>query len=281
MKCNAINCDKESTLSCPTCQKLKLDRQYSAFCSQECFKSSWKEHKKIHTAVAAAPTGDFTYVLIPADPSEGLLEQNASLAGGLENDEVQECAKKHFFGPEQNPMAFQLVDICTVYLPAAHNGYIGISLYSSGDAARPVNSRATEITQACGHQKTIIYGDAYISRCYDNEAEPWIRRDLLSPEVDVGAVWVREAALLNQNRDMDAYTSGGSVEKAMHQLAHGGAEGATAADEAAGIVAEDWEAKDSAAGEEGSKQSRRNQHNRWTKGKGGFYRPQNGTEVKR
>ncbi|KAG0644653.1 hypothetical protein HOY80DRAFT_858801, partial [Tuber brumale] len=34
-----------STLQCPTC--LKLGKE-SFFCSQDCFKSSWSEHKIVH-----------------------------------------------------------------------------------------------------------------------------------------------------------------------------------------------------------------------------------------
>ncbi|WVZ16240.1 hypothetical protein V8G54_009222 [Vigna mungo] len=33
---------------CPKCMNLKLPRAGSAFCSQECFKSSWSSHKSVH-----------------------------------------------------------------------------------------------------------------------------------------------------------------------------------------------------------------------------------------
>lgn len=221
MICNALNCEKEATLYCPTCQKKGIEKSLSAFCSQVCFKASWKEHKYTHIVEPPLPTGSYTYALIPADPSVSLAEMTGDLSRGLESDEVQAVARLHFFGPEENPRAFQMVDICTILVPSSYNGYIGISLYSSGDSARPVNGRATELTQACGHTKTVIYGDAYVSRCYDNEAEPWVRRDLLVEEVNVEAPWVRQATLLNHGRNMDAYTSGGAAEKAMHQLVKG------------------------------------------------------------
>jgi len=38
------NCGKPATLRCPNCIKLQLPPAY--FCSQDCFKSSWQEHKK-------------------------------------------------------------------------------------------------------------------------------------------------------------------------------------------------------------------------------------------
>jgi methionyl aminopeptidase len=37
-----------TTMGCPTCQKLGLVP--ALFCSQECFKASWAEHKKVHKA---------------------------------------------------------------------------------------------------------------------------------------------------------------------------------------------------------------------------------------
>jgi hypothetical protein len=171
--------------------------------------------------VDPTPVGDFTYVLIPAADSAELVERNAPLAGGLECDEVQRAAKVHFFGLE--PGAWQMVDISTVYLPAVMNGYIGVSLYSHADDSLPVNTRATLIAKACGHTKTIIYGDAFLSRCYDNEDEPWVRRDLFAIEATVNADWVLEAGEKNKGRNMNAYTSGGTAGKTLHQLGGAGA----------------------------------------------------------
>lgn len=44
--CETPGCDKEAKLQCPTCIKLMI--QGSFFCSQECFKGFWNEHKKVH-----------------------------------------------------------------------------------------------------------------------------------------------------------------------------------------------------------------------------------------
>lgn len=38
----------DATLKCPTCVKLNIGNQ--CFCNQECFRSNWKEHKKVHKA---------------------------------------------------------------------------------------------------------------------------------------------------------------------------------------------------------------------------------------
>ncbi|KAI1646841.1 methionine aminopeptidase [Daldinia loculata] len=45
--CLLAGCEnKAESLQCPTCLKLGIDNSY--FCSQDCFKSAWAEHKKIH-----------------------------------------------------------------------------------------------------------------------------------------------------------------------------------------------------------------------------------------
>ena len=129
---------------------------------------------------------------------------------------MQKTAKLHFFGASPDP--FQMVDICTIYVPSPSNGYIGVSMYSHADPNLPPNNRATEIVRACGHTATVIHGDAYISRCYDNEEEPWERRDLFAAEVRADAPWVLEAGRVNKGRNMNAYTSGGAAGKAMHQM---------------------------------------------------------------
>lgn len=44
--CETPSCNKEAKFKCPTC--LKLDIEASSFCSQECFKQNWDDHKKLH-----------------------------------------------------------------------------------------------------------------------------------------------------------------------------------------------------------------------------------------
>ncbi|XP_069125180.1 methionine aminopeptidase 1-like [Argopecten irradians] len=44
--CETPGCSKDAKLQCPTCIKLGIPGSF--FCSQDCFKLSWSEHKKIH-----------------------------------------------------------------------------------------------------------------------------------------------------------------------------------------------------------------------------------------
>ncbi|KAI9356906.1 peptidase M24, structural domain-containing protein [Pilaira anomala] len=46
--CLSKGCGKTATLQCPTCLKLKIEGSY--FCSQDCFKSNWAQHKLVHKA---------------------------------------------------------------------------------------------------------------------------------------------------------------------------------------------------------------------------------------
>jgi methionyl aminopeptidase len=48
--CRTANCEKPATLRCPTCKELGVPEQ-GGFCSQECFKGSWDEHKLLHKTV--------------------------------------------------------------------------------------------------------------------------------------------------------------------------------------------------------------------------------------
>ncbi|KAI7837907.1 hypothetical protein COHA_008288 [Chlorella ohadii] len=41
-------CQQPAKLQCPRCMELGLEKDLAAFCSQECFKGSWTEHKKLH-----------------------------------------------------------------------------------------------------------------------------------------------------------------------------------------------------------------------------------------
>ncbi|KAI8960092.1 methionine aminopeptidase [Daldinia sp. FL1419] len=48
--CLSSGCENEAgSLQCPTCLKLGIKSSY--FCSQQCFKSAWAEHKEIHKSV--------------------------------------------------------------------------------------------------------------------------------------------------------------------------------------------------------------------------------------
>lgn len=44
--CQTAGCEKPAGLQCPSCIKLEISGSF--FCSQDCFKGYWNEHKKIH-----------------------------------------------------------------------------------------------------------------------------------------------------------------------------------------------------------------------------------------
>ena len=49
--CETSGCEKEAKLQCPTCIKLEIEGSF--FCSQECFKGFWNEHKAVHKSAKA------------------------------------------------------------------------------------------------------------------------------------------------------------------------------------------------------------------------------------
>lgn len=70
-KCSGKDCENEaSALQCPNCQKLGKE---SFFCSQDCFKRNWSEHKKEHKSQTTGhfnpfPTFPYTGALRPVYP---------------------------------------------------------------------------------------------------------------------------------------------------------------------------------------------------------------------
>lgn len=46
-KCGKPGCDNDGKLRCPNCTKFKIEIG-SYFCAQDCFKTYWATHKKIH-----------------------------------------------------------------------------------------------------------------------------------------------------------------------------------------------------------------------------------------
>ncbi|XP_020971961.1 methionine aminopeptidase 1A isoform X2 [Arachis ipaensis] len=54
---SCANCGKPANLQCPKCIELKLPREGSAFCSQDCFKSSWSSHKSVHVKAKLSSPG--------------------------------------------------------------------------------------------------------------------------------------------------------------------------------------------------------------------------------
>jgi hypothetical protein len=206
--------------------------------------------KRYQPAMADEPVKNFGFVLIPADSSLELSFIERSSAGGLEKDELQVYAKAHFASEKDaslkmeaamqvmreqgqdiqslNPQILEhlsslgaSVEIITVGVASAVNGYEAVSLYCDGDGSSKglsSNSRAIEIARACGHNSLAIYGDAFLSRCYDNEEEPWVRRTLTLDEASTSAPWVLKAAAANAGRNMKAYSSSGSSTNAIQAM---------------------------------------------------------------
>mmetsp|Transcript_16034 Transcript_16034/g.11564 ORF Transcript_16034/g.11564 Transcript_16034/m.11564 type:complete len:404 (+) Transcript_16034:20-1231(+) len=66
--CTTPGCGKTAHMACPTCIKLGIPP--SRFCSQECFKGYWEEHKKVHADVRK------TRAVAKVDPSQMPTEFN-------------------------------------------------------------------------------------------------------------------------------------------------------------------------------------------------------------
>ncbi|KAK8067543.1 hypothetical protein PG996_006655 [Apiospora saccharicola] len=62
-QCLGADCDKDAgDLQCPTC--LKLGVKDSFFCSQDCFKKSWSQHKALHKSAQGKPQDAFIHRII-------------------------------------------------------------------------------------------------------------------------------------------------------------------------------------------------------------------------
>jgi AraC-like DNA-binding protein len=131
-------------------------------------------------------------------------EFELSKSGGLESDELQKYLKTYFGVSQQtttNRIALEQalklqgtdpssidprlldhvndarVEIKTLAPPTKNNNYMGVSMYTDANAnenSHPLNSKATDISIRCGYT-TPVYGDAFISRVFDNEEMEWTR----------------------------------------------------------------------------------------------------------
>lgn len=75
--CETEGCGKQSKLRCPTCVKLGIPGSY--FCSQDCFKGSWKTHKGIHSIKAATPKNQTPQEALLASPRWANVQFTGSL----------------------------------------------------------------------------------------------------------------------------------------------------------------------------------------------------------
>lgn len=78
-------------------------------------------------------------------------------------------------------------EITALTVPTAINNFRGVSMYGNDNAKNlnlPLNSRATALLKACGHQSNSIHGDVFVGRYHDNEVEDiWERVDFTEDEV--------------------------------------------------------------------------------------------------
>ena len=123
------------------------------------------------------------------------------------------------------------VEIMSLALPQTSNNFIGVSMYTDANAQvkqLDINQRATELARTCGYPDAQVYGDAFVSRYYDNESsgakevDPWIRLDIKAEELDPSSDFVMETARTNAGKNMGAYTSSGSLSQSLKQLQTGG-----------------------------------------------------------
>ncbi|CAI5520187.1 unnamed protein product [Closterium sp. Naga37s-1] len=67
-----LRCSKPARLQCPKCLELKLPRTNASFCSQECFKASWADHKVLHKVPPAGEgAGAGAVAVVAAGAGEG------------------------------------------------------------------------------------------------------------------------------------------------------------------------------------------------------------------
>ena len=115
------------------------------------------------------------------------------------------------------------VEIISLLLPVAVNGFLAVSMYcDSGAISKGLffNSRATAIVRKCGYKETVVYGDAFIGRSFDDENYDWERRNFYATELVDSAPWILEAAAFNVGKNMSAYSSSGSMSNILQKNAH-------------------------------------------------------------
>jgi hypothetical protein len=189
----------------------------------------------------------FKYVLIPADEAAAVVLLEASKKGGLENDALRVSAERAFtadISHEQREAAVAKdleakgidpskvadflsgndgarmagsVEIISLCLPNDANDFAAVSMYCDGNssfrggAQRP-NLRATALLRACGMEKMVVMGDAFMGRAKDDERVAWERLDFVESDLDLKSVWIRDTAKFNAGKDMGKYTTSGALQ---------------------------------------------------------------------
>lgn len=170
----------------------------------------------------------FKYVLIPADPGEEIQELTFARPVTLKSDPFRETLQTFynnvFAGADRavaiaqlneaagNKLEQQLdadqlskasdradIDIFPIMMPEAENEFRCVSAYLedqeeiSKDAK--VNTRASELLQACGFPNKQFRGDVFFSKVFDHEVMgmrgEWDRVDFTAADCSPDAHWVR------------------------------------------------------------------------------------------
>ena len=138
-------------------------------------------------------------------------------------------------------------EIVALIIGTVGNGYQAVSMYISPHiegAAR--NERACQLLLACGHglpqaaghDQPGIYGDVFVGRACDNEAEEWKRMDFTPEDLLPNADWIKIA----QTPGGGGGQSGGaapSLSGSLKQLNSAGGGGAGSAADQAGVTIEE------------------------------------------
>lgn len=151
----------------------------------------------------------FKYIEVPADSTRPIIEHDADMAGGLQSDALRLHAERHFGGGGAGS-----VEIVSLLLPTAQNGFIGISMYcdQAGKTKElPLNHRASSIATVC-HYYSPIHGDVFFGRYHDDESMEWERLDFTSADLSSDAEWVQSAQRMNKNKNMASGTSSGMLQ---------------------------------------------------------------------
>ena len=135
------------------------------------------------------------------------------------------------------------VDITLLTVPRAPE-FVSVSLYCDPSArakGRPLNARATALCLGAGHPATTeIRGDAFLSRCCDNEGgDVWERRSMGAAEAVPTAAWCVAAGRANAGRDTSAFSSAGLMAQmaGSSSSSSSGAASATASSAASKLLA--------------------------------------------
>ncbi len=196
---------------------------------------------------------EFSFVYVPADSSQPVELIRCSKAGGLENDALRKRAEL-FFGSkaiDKSSQRYEVVkqlkqngmddssitdamskfgdklaghvEIITLSLPQARNGFQSVSVYCDGNSrfrsgkeADQPNYRVTLLAQACGHKDLAIMGACFIGRAHDDERVPWERLDFLESDLLPTSTWAVQAAAMNAGKNMSSWSTSG-VALNMHE----------------------------------------------------------------